>query len=189
MFWRELHAVIHYKDKPVPQSWRSGYETKHAFARMLNPDSIFEIGVRAGYSAFAFLNACPRAVYLGIDNNGNSDGGFHGAIEHAREILKPYTASILERDSHYIGATLPWSRCDLAHIDADHTYDGCLADLRLALRLSPSVILVDDYLSIPDVRIACETFHENLQNKYTRFTIEDSHNGIAVFVRIPGTQM
>ena len=43
------------------------YEVKHAIAKRLQPKSICEIGVRAGYSAYAFLSAAPAAEFLGID--------------------------------------------------------------------------------------------------------------------------
>jgi hypothetical protein len=44
--------------------WVPYYRTKWAIVPVLQPKTILEIGVRFGYSALAFLNACPRARYL-----------------------------------------------------------------------------------------------------------------------------
>ena len=43
------------------------YLFKHRLAQLLQPKSILELGVRYGYSAAAFLSACPMASYLGLD--------------------------------------------------------------------------------------------------------------------------
>jgi len=66
--------------------WVPYYKTKWAIARVLQPASILEIGVRYGYSAAAFLNACPGATYLGIDLDSDTFGGVKGAIQWARRI-------------------------------------------------------------------------------------------------------
>ena len=75
--WPKLSAVFHPADHPSPPSWCQCYETKFALATLLQPKTIFEIGVRAGYSAFAFLHAIPAASYLGIDANGDQGGHAH----------------------------------------------------------------------------------------------------------------
>ncbi len=49
--------------------WRSYYRMKWAIAKVIQPKSILEIGVRYGYSAISFLSACPDAQYVGIDND------------------------------------------------------------------------------------------------------------------------
>ncbi len=49
--------------------WVDYYRMKWAIAKVLQPESILEVGVRFGYSARAFLEACPDAVYTGIDAN------------------------------------------------------------------------------------------------------------------------
>ena len=43
------------------------YESKYRIAADIKPASIVEIGVRYGYSAAAFLLACPQAKYMGFD--------------------------------------------------------------------------------------------------------------------------
>ena len=50
--------------KHLFDDWIAYYRLKWAVARVLQPQRILEIGVRFGYSAAAFLNACPNATYL-----------------------------------------------------------------------------------------------------------------------------
>ena len=69
----------------------------------------------------------------------------------------------------------------MIYVDGDHSYRGCLADLRLA-HLSTDRILVDDYDSIPGVRQACDTFtteHPEFQRRY----IDNGLTGFLLFER------
>ena len=75
--------------------WVEYYRLKWAIARALQPRSILEIGVRYGYSAAAFLNACPRGHYLGIDLDSNTYGGVQGAIRWAQEITRGLMLNLL----------------------------------------------------------------------------------------------
>jgi hypothetical protein len=63
--------------------WVDYYKLKYSIAQAIQPKSILEIGVRYGYSARSFLEACPMAHYLGIDNDSDSFGGSKGAINWA----------------------------------------------------------------------------------------------------------
>ena len=47
------------------EDWLPYYRLKFAIAKVLQPQTILEIGVRYGYSAITFLEACPTAKYLG----------------------------------------------------------------------------------------------------------------------------
>lgn len=60
-FWSTLRANLHHMDEPVQESWREYYGTLFTLARELRPRRICEIGVRAGYSAYAMLSANPSA--------------------------------------------------------------------------------------------------------------------------------
>jgi len=190
-FWSVLEPRLHPQDQPAPATWRPCYEVKFALARLIRPRSILEIGVRAGYSALAFLTACPEASYVGIDNNGDMHGGFRGALDHARELLAPFQAVLLEMTSAAYGEQLrhdpDQSAFDLVHVDGDHSLAGCLADLRLADRLQPRVILVDDVLGIPEVQSACDQFLRETQGRWLSLVIPDAHNGVRVLVTNPLT--
>ena len=67
--------------KHLFDDWVAYYRLKWAIARVLQPKRILEIGVRFGYSAAAFLDACPNATYFGIDVDSEDFGG-HRAASH-----------------------------------------------------------------------------------------------------------
>ena len=185
--WPQLSAVLHPADHPSPSSWCRCYETKFALATLLQPKTIFEIGVRAGYSAFAFLHAIPAASYLGIDANGDTHGGFHGAILHARQLIAPFQAEVREMTSAEFASRHdlhPSQGYDLIHIDGDHSFSGCLFDLRLARELGFRHLLVDDTSGIKDVREACDQFAAEQTEGLTQIEIHDGHHGTILFHRI-----
>ncbi|MGH7136662.1 MAG: FkbM family methyltransferase, partial [Pirellulales bacterium] len=158
-FWRRFLEIVHPIDQPVPETWRRYYGTLYELAAELAPRRACEIGVRAGYSAFAILSAIPDCVMLGIDADldeatQNTHSGRKGLWRHAEKILTPFRYQLLLADSHSL-ARLP--ACNLVYIDGEHTLEGCLADLRLAER-STDTILLDDYDSIPAARAACDRF-------------------------------
>jgi 2-polyprenyl-3-methyl-5-hydroxy-6-metoxy-1,4-benzoquinol methylase len=123
--------------------WVDYYHTKYALCRALDPGSILEIGVRYGYSAISFLTACPRARYLGIDNDSETYGGAGGAMAWARRITSGYAAEFRVADTQSLSA-LPGDRWDLVHIDGQQDGDGTFRDLELALRKA-TWILLDGY--------------------------------------------
>jgi len=44
------------------------YRAKRQLIKECEPERILEFGIRAGYSAWTFLTACPGATYVGVDN-------------------------------------------------------------------------------------------------------------------------
>ena len=188
-FWPQLVTVLHPNDAPLPSSWPRCYETKYAVASLLQPRTIFEIGVRTGYSAFAFLRAVPTARYLGIDANGDTHGGFCGAIEHARKLIEPYEAEVREMTSAQFATSClsdSTQGYDLIHIDGDHSFAGCTFDLSLAVQLGFRHVLVDDYGGITEVREACEQFTDEHREELTQIEIQDGHNGALLISQLPG---
>lgn len=188
-FWDILAPRLHPRDQPAPASWRTCYETKYALCRLLQPQSLLEISVRAGYSAFSFLTACPHTRYLGIDNNSDTHGGFCGSLDHARRLLEPFAATVRELSSAELAQS--WSadapHFDVVHVDADHSEAGCLADLHLLERCRPRVILVDDNRGIEGVRAACDRFvAERGALWLPPIVVDDGYNGVALLVRGDG---
>jgi hypothetical protein len=184
-FWQRFLTIVHPIDQPVPDTWRRYYGTLFDLASELHPRRVCEIGVRAGYSAFAILSANPEAVMLGIEADldeatENTHWGCKGLHHHAETILAPFDYQLLIANSHSI-ERLP--RCDLIYIDGDHTFDGCLADLRLAER-STDTILVDDYDSISSVREACDRFAAERPDFTPRY-IANGLTGFMLFKRSP----
>ncbi len=141
---------------------RQYYETKWRIARQLGPGSILEIGVRAGYSAFVFLRALRSdATYLGIDSGLCDAESGNAYLAHASKmlLLSPRRRIwVTQAQSLYAWPNPPegFQLWDLIHVDADHSYDGCLHDLRLSAAIG-RWILVDDYDTGSEIRRACET--------------------------------
>jgi predicted O-methyltransferase YrrM len=148
---------------------RAIYRVKYLVSRAVRPGRILEIGVRAGYSAAAFLAARPTAHYVGLDKDDGSHGGVEGYLQDAREMLLgryPDAGVELYRgDSGDEGVRRGLAaRCagafDLVHVDGDHSEAGCAADLAWgASLLRPGgYVLVDDYGSLEEVRRAADAF-------------------------------
>lgn len=136
------------------------YAFKFAIAAAIRPESVLEIGVRAGYSAASFLSACAGARYLGLDIDvGGGHGGTAGMVDWAKHTLKkfPNISRIEVVDTQ---KRLPFSLepVDLAHVDGDHSYAGALRDLELVDKAGAKWILVDDVSYLPDVAKAASTF-------------------------------
>ncbi len=123
--------------------WVDYYRLKWSIARVLQPSSILEVGVRYGYSAFTFLDACPQATYLGIDLDSDSFGGVKGAMLWAKEITRAHHAQFLVADTQKM-SRFPGGIYDLIHVDGQQDGDGSWHDLQLAVKQARWV-LVDGY--------------------------------------------
>ena len=144
-----------------PGNIRACYAFKHTVGLLLQPRRILEIGVRAGYGAAAFLAACPQASYHGVDAENRQHGGLPGAVGWARTMLArhfPGRAIRIDAPLDTRQQTPDGSGYDLAHVDGDHSFAGCLHDLELVERLGCPWILVDDIDYLPPVRHAVELF-------------------------------
>lgn len=129
------------KDERIKLSSIRQWVAEHA-----QPEVIIEIGVRCGYSALDFLIACPKATYYGFDNNAGEHGGADDLRYHkwAKKLLSGYNATIYpDVDTQSIDE-LP-VKGDFAHIDGDHSYEGCMHDIKLARKAGAKWILVDDF--------------------------------------------
>lgn len=157
------------------------YGVKHHIAARLQPRSICEIGVRAGYSAFAFLAACPHAEFLGVDQGTDGVADVNEAsycATHAQKILKDFKVDFLWRNTRWIEelpATTLGMPFEFVHIDADHSFVGCSNDLMLASRAT--FILVDDFDVGPEVRAACREFLLGRPGEWIAEYIPDGFRG------------
>ena len=178
-WWTDLQAAWMPGDPVQPtESRRQRYEAMRDIVTSLAPETIFEIGVRAGYSAFAMLSAAPEAFYIGIDADNGTHGGVPGGILHARKILRRFPhVAIWAEDSHAIGSLSP--PVGLLHIDGDHSYDGCRSDLDLGLRSRVGHMLVDDVDYIPDVRRAVDDWLAD-HPEASSVDIHDGHHGMTL---------
>jgi Methyltransferase domain len=140
---------------------RACYRFKHTIGMLLQPSSILEIGVRAGYTAAAFLAACPQTTYYGVDADNGQHGGVPGAVAWARSMFArhfPGRSLRIDAPLDTRQQAPAGSDYDLAHVDGDHSFAGCVRDLELAERLGCKWILVDDIDYLPPVRQAVELF-------------------------------
>lgn len=150
--------------------YKEYYCVKYMIAKLCQPKVICEIGVRCGYSAWSFLQACPEAKYIGIDANNGKHGGKGGEdgkyFDWAKKILAGYNCEFHIIDTQTVNNLCISQAPDFFHVDGDHTYEGCLHDLRLAYKTTRTdgYILVDDYYYIEEVRSAV--------NKYFNFDHE-----------------
>lgn len=144
--WTQQDETNPHEDK---NEWLARYQVLYNVVRHLQPKTIVEIGVRAGYSSWTMLEAAPEARLVGIDFDGdsketNTHGGYKGAYRHAERINNGKDFTFILADSHKLDA-LPILEADLAYIDGDHTEAGCYADLVLAEKSNAKIILCDDY--------------------------------------------
>jgi len=130
--------------------YRKYYKVKHDIVKSINPKVIVEIGVRAGYSAFAFMSACPDATYVGYDADNQKHGG-QGSKPYVPWAEKILNEAGFENRMHWPVDTqkidvLPEGG-DFYHIDGDHSTAGVMHDLDLcfAQLFEGGFMLIDDY--------------------------------------------
>lgn len=146
------------------------YKIKYEIAARFNPQSICEIGIRYGYSAYAFLAACPAASFTGYDLVGGGHGGVKvDTFEHVCKILSDIVPSwrikLVHADTRKLESL--GGPYDFIHVDGNHTEQGAYHDMEIAFKsLSPGgVILIDDVTYIAGVYRAAVRFAENYKKK------------------------
>ena len=184
MRYEKIKDILHPNDPSAAGflSWYPDYyEIKQDIVKSCNPQIICEIGVRAGYSACAFMDACPDAFYFGFDADMGTHGGELGFTDWARKLLAGRPAKIwCPFDSQKV-SKLP-VRADFYHIDGDHTTMGCYHDMHIIFddMLSGSYILVDDYDFLAEVRQAVDMFIEDYGQGFTWDYIKSQRGEILI---------
>lgn len=155
------------------------YMQKFKIAEKCDPGIIIEIGVRTGYSAYAFLQAVPKALYFGFDCCDSRQAGGEEYLVHAGEILKPYNVALFRKDTSKL-ESLGIKRADFVSVDGNHTYSYAYHDLELAFDSlkSGGFILVDDTSYIKTVRKAVDDFWSNYNRFKTQIIIKETVKGI-----------
>ncbi|MDX2186806.1 MAG: methyltransferase domain-containing protein [Opitutaceae bacterium] len=153
----DFRGIAHEGDslKRLWAEWVPYYRMKAAIAAAIQPTTIFEFGVRYGYSAAAFLHGSPRATYTGIDLDVAAFGGVRDGLAFARTHL-PASATLIKGDSQTL-KELPGDYFDLVHVDGQQDEAGFYRDMELAIRKA-GFILVDGYFWTRDNFLAASEF-------------------------------
>ena len=144
------------------------YTIKYNICKSINPKKIAEIGVRAGYSGWSFLQAVPTAEYIGLDANNGKHGGRGGEDgkykKWAQKILSPYNYKLIDIDTQKV-SFLSINEIDFFHVDGDHSVIGVQHDLDLAFNtLSENgVILIDDIDYLKKVKSGVEIWMKKME--------------------------
>jgi len=160
------------------KEYASYYAIKYDLCKRKNPKVIAEIGVRCGYSAWSFLQACPNVRYVGLDDNNGTHGGKGGEdgsfFKWAGQILSKYNTTLIEADTQKIIDLKDFKDknedsysivdVDFFHVDGDHTSEGVYHDLSLALEVlsENGMILVDDIAYLKTVREGVNEWLSNM---------------------------
>jgi hypothetical protein len=147
-----------------PETIKKYYEEKYAVAVLLKPKFIVEIGIRAGYSAAAFLSACPNSRYEGFDIDCYQPTGPNGCVAYASRMLPSRFKSAVITIHNHNTQERTWKLQgipDLVHVDGDHTTLGCISDIELARSWGARYVLIDDYTYIQSVRDGIDIFLRN----------------------------
>lgn len=161
----ETKGIIFPKDDPLYFSEdlkTSYYNFYYSYGMHYKPKNIYEIGVRAGYTAYFLLKGSGAKKFRGIDLETYK----LGSTEMALKLIKRLCADseIAIGDSHKLTALD--ELYDMIHIDGDHSYGGKVQDLELALgNLTPEgVIIVDDYN--PKLGVEVKRATDDIVRKY-----------------------
>jgi hypothetical protein len=155
--------------------YKDYYKIKHDICKEVNPSTIAEIGVRAGYSSWTFMQACPSAKLYCIDANNGTHGGRGGEDGEykawAKKILSNYDFEYIDCDTQK-EQSLNLKDIDFFHVDGDHTVGGVMHDLDLAINCisKKGAILIDDIEYIEDVKIGVKSWLQKnkLKHKYIK---------------------
>lgn len=161
------------------------YRIKYSIVSALQPSVIVEIGVRAGYSAWAFMQACPKAVYVGFDaSNGKHGGqGPKSYMPWARKLLTELGVDFRLYDGFDTQKvdSLPETG-DFYHVDGDHSRAGCWHDMTMCFEALPSGghLLVDDYSYLKSVSAAVDAWLANNKDRVFVVYIESLRGEVLI---------
>ena len=139
------------------------YHHYYAVIKERSVESVLELGVRYGYSAFAMLSANPTMHYTGIDICD---------LKYAKRLLynnfPNAMITFIEKNSHECDIDSS-KKFDLVHVDGDHTLEGLRLDIALAHAHAKKTIFIHDYDYLPQVKQATDEFlaaHASMKRKY-----------------------
>ena len=183
MFDKEHYMKCLHPNEKDNEFWKSdetytAFQENYDICKEFNPQSIVEIGVRYGYSAYAYLSACPTAHYYGFDlTTGNRrSGGVRSTdtLPYVKETLKKHfpksQVKLFYKNSQLCTLLKEFDEpIDFFHVDGNHSVNGCFHDLVVALYTvkEGGIILVDDitnHLVKQGTKLFCDIFQYNLKD-------------------------
>jgi predicted O-methyltransferase YrrM len=148
------------------------YNFYYSYAQSWKPKSVLEIGVRLGYSAIALVSGAGEALekYIGID----AEIDILDSLELTKTVLSEHTEAqirLIKCNTQNDDLPTDLGRFDLIHIDADHSFNGCLNDLLWSLSLADvgTRIIIDDNLYAPvrsAVELVAKMYASHIKIKY-----------------------
>jgi hypothetical protein len=166
---------------------RDLFTVRHEIIETLEPKpaSVFEFGALTGYFLVTAVLAAPS-----IERVAWVDAELHTPGSNAMTWANLRAASFdgqldFWTDRTQVPADL---RFDLVQVDSDHSYDGCLADLRAAMLLEPSWLMVDDWTNEShqvEIKQACKDWlaEQEAAGVMWEGSQYETQNGLAMFTR------
>lgn len=162
------------------------YTWYRAVAMALQPHRIAELGVRYGYSAIAMIRGARPDSFVGID--GEADGVSSNGTALKNITNSPNTTDVTRLTHVTIHAFNTHTqfkpiidtigKCDMIHVDADHSREGIMRELDIARRVCSGTILVDDC----DVLHILDAAQELARRKSAEFLILPTHHRLGVII-------
>ncbi len=151
-----LADVLHPLDAEADWTRQGTYLWYWAIGRALRPTAILEIGTRFGYSLVSVIKGSERVAHV-VSYDMELD--HVGSIDYVETYLHRRHPEIIVRSVRVDTSTLDSlpavdGAIDLAHIDADHSEEGCYHDCELAFAVlcDGGWLVVDDVGSAGDPR-------------------------------------
>jgi predicted O-methyltransferase YrrM len=147
-----LADVLHPLDAEADWTRQGTYLWYWAIGRALRPTSVLEIGTRFGYSLASLVKGSERVSRV-VSYDMELD--HVGSIDYVEDYLRKQHTKIAVRSVRVDTRTLDAlpavdGPIDLAHVDADHSEEGCYHDCTLAF----AVLCDGGWLVIDDVGAA-----------------------------------
>ena len=171
LYTKWLNNIVHPSERNRREMflrWEYFY-TKYSICNLIKPKRICEIGVRFGYSAYAFCLSKPH-LYHGYDKPDLEGGAFvfGDPHEYCRSIISDLVeeVKITNINTKDLKPDM-MDKYDFIHVDAGHTYEDAIRDLNIAINaaLPGAYILIDDYRTNVEVARATEEFIKKNQDK------------------------
>lgn len=158
------------------------------------PTSAFEFGALCGYFLVTALDAAPSIDRVGwVDTEVHTRDSNEMCVENIEAYLREHRRNAWAGyATDHVDASLLFSQMgpfDLVAVDSDHSYQGCLNDLRAASLLRPTTIMIDDWTAgfhEPEIKKAADEWRAEEVKAGRRWRCDEypTVNGLAVFTRL-----